>query len=80
MSRFAPFISRLEDIVAHAAHASFADCYRTAVRGAALIGFAVPSQRVAKRILDKTLTDWAEAPLSPPLDLSPSKTPQKEAI
>ncbi|MES2434218.1 MAG: DNA-binding domain-containing protein [Pseudomonadota bacterium] len=64
MSQFAPFIARLEDIYAHASHASFTQCYRTAVLGAKLVGFAVPSERHAKRVLDGELEDWASKPFS----------------
>lgn len=77
MGHFAPFIARLENIVAYAAHATFPECYRTAVLGARLAGFAVPSERYAKWALDSDLADWASKPFSLVLDgFSPQVTPE----
>lgn len=63
MGRFSQFLERLEEVYATAEYASFACCYDTAQKGAKLCGFAVPSVRHAKRLLDRGLEEFASRPV-----------------
>lgn len=63
MGRFSQFMQWLEEVYASPDQPSFAYCYRTAIRGAKLAGFAIPSECQAKRILIRDLAEWASKPL-----------------
>lgn len=63
MGRFSQFMARLEDIYALHDYATFAQSYQTAILGAKLVGFEIPSKSHAKRMLDATIKKWANAPL-----------------